>query len=401
MPVDSRLHSLLEGLLDDASLSDTEGGSIEEVTPNKRLKYKIGINCEAESTNGCSKQDDRSFHGAEMVTKRDYQDMPPYAIDAAGKPKKKIKIIDLDKYDAVEKGAKHENLVGSIITHKSSETKKEETQIHNCEENMDIDQTVDPQQQGGALMNTNARTRVYEDIVQHGDTGRYHPRAQEIGDGQKVPPKSHINQVFLSHLKHDTKNHKGNLNTLEKNVELDKNNSKHSASHTLGKTILPMPGTDSGLIDQPGLNTKEDKEIIDMIEEVVESSLSGSVQIDAQNVDKRIISKSSTKRVLPSQSELNVKCDFEDDPEPNQQDNIRRPKYKSSPRIREGYVSWWSNVLGKGQISERHTKEVRTIHWWQLKPHYGALHSGVAVQYQWEYGRFEKFWVVQGMPFVL
>lgn len=337
-----------------------------------------------------------------MVTKRDYQDMPPDAIDAAGKPKKKVKITDLEKYQAVERGGSHEKSMPGTTAPQQSVIKKREMQPCDSDASMDIDQMGNPQQEDGGLMNTNARTAIGKDTVQPDGTDQSCPTALTASGDPQRPPASQIDQVFLSPQHDISENLNEGMTTIDdEGLEPETDDGNHFNLDKPGKAIMLKSRTDSGLVIEPEKNTKEDQGIMDMIEEAVQISNDDSVDANAPNLGEKTIPKPSSNPIVPSQSELGINCEIEDDLEYNQQDNIRRPKYKSSLPIRKGYVSWWCNVLGKGQISERHTNEFRTIHWWQLKPHYGALHSGVSVEYQWEHGRLQKFWVVQGMPYVL
>lgn len=403
MPEKSELDNLFKGLLDESPSSDTEDENVTVITPNKQSKYNIGSNWETKSISVLCEQNDLSPEGADMVAKRDYQDMPPDAIDAAGKPKKKVRVIDLENYEAIERIGDHEKSLPSPIAHKPSVTNEREMQPRDSDASMDIDQTGSAQQEGGELMEINARTAIGKDNVQPDGADQSCPEAREIGSDQRPPPGSQINQAFLCPLEHEIgENNDQCMDTMDGvGVELKNTNINHISSHKLGKAIMLKPSADAGFVMEPKTNTNDDGGIMDMIEEAVQIGTTDSDDPKAQNLGEKTIPKSSIKPVLPSRSELDVNCELEDDLEYNQQDNIRRPKYKSSLPVRKGYVSWWSNVLGKGQISERHSNEVRTVHWWQLKPHYGALHSGVSVEYQWEYGNFQKFWVVQGMPYVL
>jgi len=82
-------------------------------------------------------------------------------------------------------------------------------------------------------------------------------------------------------------------------------------------------------------------------------------------------------------------------------DNIAEPRWDLNRPVMTANVLWWSNVMGKGQIIERGTGQVRSINWVDLKPVYGALISAVMVQYQYaKSGRFENFWVMRGMGYI-
>jgi len=400
MPDNSELDNLFKGLLDESPLSDTEDENVKIITPMKQSKYNIGSNWETKPINSLCEQNDLSSEGADMVAKRDYEDMPPDAIDAAGKPKKKVRVIDLEKYEAVDRTGDREESLPSPVARVTNEG---EMQPRKSDTSMDIDQTGSTQHEDRELMNINARMAVGNETVQPDGTDQSCHKAREIGSDQKPPPGSQTNQNFLSPLEHQTgENNDQCMDTMEAvGVEPKSANSNHISSHKLDKAIMLKPSADAGFVMEPETNINDDEGIMDMIKEAVQIGITDSDDPKAQNLGEKTIPKPGIKPVLPRHSELDVNCELEDDLEYNQQDNIRRPKYKSTLPVRKGYVLWWSNVLGKGQISERHTNEVRTVHWWQLKPHYGALHSGVSVEYQWEYGNYQKFWVVRGMPYVL
>lgn len=402
MPGSSELHSLFKGLFDESSSSSTGHEIATIMTPNKQSNYKVGSIWATQSIRVLSKHKDLSTKGADRVTKRDYQALPPDAIDAAGKPRKKVKIIDLESYQAVESGGNHKKSLTGTTAPQPSVTKKGGMQPFDSDASMDVDRTGNAQQGDGRLMNTNARTAIGKDIVQPNGTDQSCPVARAIGGDQKPPPGSQINQVFLSPQHDSRENLNEGMDTIDDDgLELENDDSNHINPHKTGKAVMLKPSADSGIVIEPEKTTRENQGIMDMIEEAVQIDNNNSVEPNAQNAGGKTIPKPSVKPTLRSQSELDVNSDYEDEFEYNQQDNIRRPKYSSSVPVRKGYVSWWSNVLGKGQISERHTNEVRTIHWWQLKPQYGALHSGVSVEYQWEHGNFQNLWVVQGMPYVL
>ena len=86
------------------------------------------------------------------------------------------------------------------------------------------------------------------------------------------------------------------------------------------------------------------------------------------------------------------------------------PKHLSKPRAppsdhgysqadRRGYVAWWDNNKGWGQIIENGTDEARRITYEDIKPRYGALEPGTLVFYQW-FGGFHNFWVHQGLRWI-
>ena len=72
-----------------------------------------------------------------------------------------------------------------------------------------------------------------------------------------------------------------------------------------------------------------------------------------------------------------------------------KPKFDEGRDIITGNVLWWDNLIGKGMIQEQKTSQVRTITWQDILPHYAGLSDSALVQYHWsDYGRFEKFWVM-------
>ena len=84
-------------------------------------------------------------------------------------------------------------------------------------------------------------------------------------------------------------------------------------------------------------------------------------------------------------------------------DNIPEPNWDIHEPIIEGFVLWWSNLHGRGQIKEiGGNEEVLTIYAWDIIPIYGALLTGVTVQYQRTENRnFKNFRVKRGMGCVL
>ncbi len=402
MPEKSELHKLFKGLLDESPSSGTEDKDVPMITPCEYY-HKTGPIWDTKSNHVLVKHNDLLSKGAEMATKRDYKDIPPDAIDATGKPIKKVKTIDLENYEMEETGGNHQRSLPSSVTHQPSVTNEGGMQHSDSDASMDTDQTDDTKQEIGELMSSNVPTAVGEDIVQPNSSSQYCPEAPEICSDQEPPPEPQINHVFLSPLKHNIgKRDSEEMDTIEKEgSEPENDDSSQIGSHKLDKTVMLKSRPDSGLVIEPEKSTDGDQGIMNLIEEAVQVDNHTDVNFSTQDHGEKTIPKPSIKSIPSIQSAVNVSSDLEDDLEDNRQNDIRRPKYKSSLPVRKGYVSWWSNALGKGQIMERHTNEVYTINWWQLKPHYGALHSGVSVEYQREYGKFQKFWVVQGMPYVL
>lgn len=398
----SEIHKLFKGLLDESPSSVTEDKDVSMITPSEYY-HKTGPIWDKYSNDVLVKHNDLSSKGAEMATKRDYKDMPPDAIDAIGKPIKKVETIDLEDYEMEETGGNHQKSLPSTIAHQPTVINGGGIQHSDSDASMDIDQTDGTKQESGELISSNVLTAVGEDIVQPNSSSQYCPEAPEICSDQEPPHEPQINHVFLSPLKHNIGERDiEEMDTIEKEgLEPEDHGSSQIGSHKLDKAVMFKSRPDSGLVIEPETSTDGDQGIMDMIEEAVQVDSHNDVNFSTQDHGDKTAPKPSIKSIPSIQSEVKVNSDLEDDLADNRHNNIRRPNYKPSLPVRKGYVSWWSNDLGKGQIMERHTNEVYTINWWQLKPHYGALHSGVSVEYQKEYGKFQKFWVVQGMPHVL
>lgn len=410
MPEAPELHKLFKGILDNSSATDTEDEITSQTTPRERAKCKIGRNWQINSFGSSSTQEGQPLKEIEMTNKREYQDIPPDAVDVIGKPKKKVKITDLDKYEAVMRGGKHS----------PNPNDRNKVVIHKYDHIMEIEREGHHRQEGNMSVKITGQTGVHANFVQPHVISQYHHKARDgnIHDNCDTPPKSPASRSIFKHsfnnIPHIENNSNEDMDTIREGSEPEDNNANDNAMQTFDnhlvpnsstKTTMSRPSSEDGLLSQLTLNVKKDKDIIDKIEEAMEFGHNDSALSDLQKLGKMIISKPRAFRGLDnqprSQPRLNAGYDPKDDVGPIPQNNIRYPKYSSSLPVREGTVNWWSNTLGKGQITERYTNEIRTIDWQQLKPHYGALHTGVSVMYQWEQGTFRKFWVQQGMPCVL
>lgn len=152
--------------------------------------------------------------------------------------------------------------------------------------------------------------------------------------------------------------------------------------------ILPNDDADTDLTDRSRYYAlKWDCHIFAAIEEVL-----GSRPITI--ADPHVVNPDETLLV-----ENHVACDSEREMQYLTRGNILPPTYIGDPP-RQGIVIRWDNSKGKGRISERYTDELRRIHWRQLRPYYGSLHTGVTIYYQWAEGEFVQPWVALGMPYV-
>lgn len=236
---------------------------------------------------------------------------------------------------------------------------------------------------GGPEDSTTIDTREdHEEVYVDADESAYHLLEVNNIDIGRLSTKSRITRIHPKRYYVDLTSTEVLENMCRKPIQEKESPESNNVNDQPGGVISPNEDAATDLLDRSYF--KWDSEISAAIEEVLGSRPS----------DPHVRSSDGSPLV-----ENNVTCDFESEIQYIRRGNIPQPNYGGAPP-RQGIVVGWDNSVGKGEISERHTNELRTIQWRQLRPYYGALNTGISVYYQWVEGDFVNLWVTRGMPCV-